>query len=111
MKGKKRVTRAVAGRAGRGRKASGSGKRKRSTRVGKLHGSGDERWLRGLERAEFEERLAEMRARRRRPPKKRISLSLDADVLAFFKEPGPRFYQRRIGEALRAVMEEQKKQK
>jgi len=45
----------------------------------------------------------------KQPSKRRITLYLDADVLAFFKDQGPR-YQRLINEALRVVMEKQKRQ-
>jgi uncharacterized protein (DUF4415 family) len=43
-----------------------------------------------------------------KPRKKRITLWLDADVLAWFKEPG-RGYQARINRALREVMAEERK--
>lgn len=42
------------------------------------------------------------------PAKKRITLFLDADVLAFFKDQGPR-YQRVINDSLRESMDEQKR--
>ncbi len=93
--------------------ASAGGKRERSTRRGEgsgedgdLAGFGGERWVRGLERAERLAQVAELKKLRWKPPKKRISLNLDADVLAFFKEQG-RGYQGRINEALRRVMKEQ----
>jgi len=44
----------------------------------------------------------------RRPRKKRITLFLDADVLAWFKESGPR-YQTRINRALWKVMREERR--
>jgi len=43
----------------------------------------------------------------RRTAKKRITLYLDADVLAWFRAQGPR-YQRRINGALRKVMREER---
>ena len=43
-----------------------------------------------------------------KPLKKRVTLRLDADVLAWFKKRG-RGYQTRINQALAAVMREQKK--
>ena len=43
-----------------------------------------------------------------KPRKKRITLWLDADVLAWFKEPG-RGYQTRINRSLREVMAEERK--
>jgi uncharacterized protein (DUF4415 family) len=43
-----------------------------------------------------------------RPLKKAVTLRLDADVLAWFRTPGPG-YQTRINRALRKVMEEEKK--
>jgi uncharacterized protein (DUF4415 family) len=43
-----------------------------------------------------------------RPIKKAVTLRLDADVLAWFKKPGPR-YQTRINQALRSVMMEERK--
>jgi uncharacterized protein (DUF4415 family) len=46
-------------------------------------------------------------ARWYRPIKTRITLRLDADVLAWFKKQG-RGYQTRINRALRKVMKEQK---
>jgi uncharacterized protein (DUF4415 family) len=46
--------------------------------------------------------------RERREPKKRITLFLDADILAWFKDQGPR-YQRAINQTLREVMEEEAK--
>jgi len=45
----------------------------------------------------------------RRPRKKRITLFLDADVLAWFKESGRR-YQTRINRALWEVMKREKKE-
>ena len=45
----------------------------------------------------------------RRPNKKRITLFLDADVLAWFKESGRR-YQTRINRALWKVMQEEKEE-
>ena len=45
--------------------------------------------------------------RRRRPVKKRVTMYLDADVLAWFKSQGPR-YQREINWMLRKVMTEGK---
>jgi uncharacterized protein (DUF4415 family) len=44
----------------------------------------------------------------RRVPKKRVTLNLDADVLAWFREAG-RGYQWKINRALRKVMEEEQK--
>jgi hypothetical protein len=41
------------------------------------------------------------------PPKKRVTINLDADVLAWFKEKG-RWYQKDINWALRKVMVEEK---
>jgi uncharacterized protein (DUF4415 family) len=43
-----------------------------------------------------------------RPIKKAVTLRLDADVLAWFKKPGPG-YQTRINRALRSVMMEERK--
>ena len=43
-----------------------------------------------------------------RPRKQRVTLRLDADVLAWFKKPGRR-YQTRINRALRKVMKDEKK--
>ena len=43
----------------------------------------------------------------RQLPKKRVTLNLDADVLAWFRELG-RGYQWEINKALRRVMEEEK---
>ncbi len=42
----------------------------------------------------------------KQPGRRRVSLYLDADVLAFFRDQGPR-YQRLINKALRAVMEKE----
>ncbi len=44
-----------------------------------------------------------------RPLKKPVTLRLDADVLAWFKKDGRR-YQTRINQALRKVMERERKQ-
>ena len=44
-----------------------------------------------------------------RPLKKPVTMRLDADVLAWFKQGGPR-YQSRINAALRHVMESELKQ-
>lgn len=43
-----------------------------------------------------------------KPLKKRVTLRLDADVLAWFKKPG-HGYQTRINRALRGVMTEKRK--
>jgi uncharacterized protein (DUF4415 family) len=45
-----------------------------------------------------------------RPLKKPVTLRLDADVIAWFKKPGPR-YQTRINRALRKVMMEEMRKK
>jgi uncharacterized protein (DUF4415 family) len=44
-----------------------------------------------------------------RPIKKAVTLRVDADVLAWFKKPGPG-YQTRINRALRNVMMEERKE-
>jgi uncharacterized protein (DUF4415 family) len=44
-----------------------------------------------------------------RPIKKAVTLRLDADVLAWFKKPGPG-YQTRINRVLRSVMMEERKE-
>ena len=44
----------------------------------------------------------------RRVPKKRVTVNLDADVLAWFKKDGRR-YQTRINQALRKAMEREMK--
>jgi hypothetical protein len=89
MKRKKRVKR-------RGRvtslRASGSVEQGRSTNDG-------DRWR------EWRERQLELK-RWLRLPKKRVTLNLDADVLAWFRELG-RGYQWEINRALRRVMEEE----
>lgn len=72
-------------------RASGRGERKRST-------GGEEAWLRA-----WRERRAELK-RWREIPKKRVTVNLDADVLAWFRELG-RGYQWEINRALRRVME------
>lgn len=88
MKRKKRVRR-------RGKiaslRASGSVERKRST-------GGVEPWLRA-----WRERQAELK-RWQEIPKKRVTVNLDADVLAWFRGMGPG-YQWEINLALRRVME------
>lgn len=43
-----------------------------------------------------------------RPPKKRVTLPLDADLLAWFREQG-KGYQARINAALREFVEERRK--
>ncbi len=90
MKRKKRVRR-------RGRiaslRASGSVEQGRSTRDG-------DRWR------EWRERQLELK-RWLRLPKKRVTLNLDADVLAWFREMG-RGYQWEINKALRRVMTTEK---
>ena len=89
MKRKKRVKR-------RGRvaslRASGSVEQGRSANDG-------DRWR------EWRERQLELK-RWLRLPKKRVTLNLDADVLAWFWEMG-RGYQWEINKALRKVMEEE----
>lgn len=94
-------------------RASADRKRECSTgegeRSGDDRGLGGERWVRGREREEQHARIVELRKLRRKPPKKRISLSLDADVLTFFKEQDARYYQRLINQTLREVMEEEKR--
>ena len=57
-----------------------------------------EPWLRA-----WQERQAELK-RWRKVPKKRVTVNLDADVLAWFREMG-RGYQWEINRALRRVME------
>lgn len=74
-------------------RASGSVERKRST-------DGAEPWLRA-----WQERQAELK-RWLEVPKKRVTVNLDADVLAWFREMG-RGYQWEINRALRRVMEGQ----
>jgi uncharacterized protein (DUF4415 family) len=91
MKRKKRVKR-------RGRiaslRASGSVEQERSTNDG-------DRWR------EWRERQLELK--RWLPwPKKRVTLNLDADVLAWFREMG-RGYQWEINKALRRVMERERR--
>jgi uncharacterized protein (DUF4415 family) len=44
-----------------------------------------------------------------KPIKRAVTLRLDADVLAWFKKPGPG-YQTRINRALRKVMTEERKE-
>ena len=91
----KRMTRVTRGRRVAGLRASEGVERERST-----NGWGGVR--------EWGERLAELR-RWRKLPKKRVTLNLDADVLAWFREMG-RGYQWEINRALRKViMEEEKK--
>ena len=75
-------------------RASEGGERERSAK-------GREGWR------EWGRRLAELR-RWRRLPKKRVTLNLDADVLAWFRERG-RGYQWEINRALRRVVEGEKK--
>jgi uncharacterized protein (DUF4415 family) len=93
MKRKKRVKRH--GRIGRlvaSTEASGSVKQGRSTNDG-------DPWR---ERREGQRELE----RWLRLPKKRVTLNLDADVLAWFREMG-RGYQWEINKRLRRVMEEE----
>ena len=94
MKRKKRVKR-------RGRvaslRASGSVEQGRSTNDG-------DRWR---EWREWRERQLEVK-RWLRLPKKRVTLNLDADVLAWFRGMG-RGYQWEINKALRRVMEEERR--
>ena len=71
--------------------ASGSGET--STNGAETAGTGRNRW------AEF--------GRGRKSPKKRVTLYLDADVLAWCKELGPR-YQSEMNRVLRAVMMKEK---
>ena len=91
MKRKKRVKR-------RGRvtslRASGSVEQGRSTNDG-------DRWR------EWRERQLKVK-RWLRLPKKRVTLNLDADVLAWFRGMG-RGYQWEINKALRRVMEEERR--
>jgi len=91
MKRKQRVKR-------RGRvtslRASGSVEQGRSTNDG-------DRWR------EWRERQLEL-TRWLRLPKKRVTLNLDADVLAWFRGMG-RGYQWEINRALRRVMEEERR--
>ena len=54
----------------------------------------------------WRERQLELK-RWRRLPKKRVTLNLDADVLAWFRDLG-RGYQWEINKALRRVMEKEK---
>ena len=61
------------------------------------------------ERRSYGQRMAELR-RWRRLPKKRVTIDLDADVLAWFRELGPG-YQWEINRALRKVMETEEKAK
>lgn len=70
-------------------KASGDGKPGCSANGAKLSGSGGDP-------------LAASRGWRR-PPKKRVTMYLDADVLAWFREQGPG-YQKEISRVLREVM-------
>jgi len=94
MKRKKRVKR-------RGRvaslRASGSVEQGRSTNDG-------DRWR---EWREWRERQLEVK-RWLRLPKKRVTLNLDADVLAWFREMG-RGYQWEVNRVLRRVMEEERR--
>ena len=94
MKRKKRVKR-------RGRvaslRASGSVEQGRSTNDG-------DRWR---EWREWRERQLEVK-RWLRLPQKRVTLNLDADVLAWFRGMG-RGYQWEINKALRRVMEEERR--
>jgi len=55
----------------------------------------------------WRKRAAELR-RWRQVPKKRVTVNLDADVLAWFREMG-RGYQWEINRALRKVMEEERR--
>lgn len=73
--------------------ASGSGKT--STNGAETAGTGRSRW------AEF--------VRGRKSPKKRVTLYLDADVLAWCKEQGPR-YQKEMNRVLREVMTEERRE-
>jgi uncharacterized protein (DUF4415 family) len=95
MKRKKRVKRH--GRIARlvaSKGASGSVEQGRSTNDG-------DRWR------EWRERQLELK-RWRRLPKKRVTLNLDADVLAWFRGMG-RGYQWGINKALRREMEEERR--
>src|SRR5271155_804461 len=91
MKRKKRVKRR--GRIA-GLRASGSVEQGRSTNDG-------DRWR------EWREQQLELK-RWRRLPKKRVTLNLDADVLAWFRGMG-RGYQWEINKALRRVMESERR--
>jgi uncharacterized protein (DUF4415 family) len=73
---------------------------KKSRKIGRLRASAEESGAEAREGAQ---------ARRfYKPLKKRVTLRLDADVLAWFQKKG-RGYQTRINGALAAVMREQKK--
>ncbi|MGB9232772.1 MAG: BrnA antitoxin family protein [Terriglobales bacterium] len=91
----------VANKSGGG-KASGKIARGRTERrkIVSLKASGQGGWGIG------HDRLAAPRPWRR-PNKKRITLYLDADLLAWFKERAPK-YQKEINRALRSVMREEK---
>lgn len=91
MKRKKRVKRH--GRIA-GLRASGSVEQERSTNDG-------DRWR------EWRDRQLELK-RWRRLPKKRVTLNLDADVLAWFRGMG-RGYQWEVNKALRRVMESERR--
>jgi uncharacterized protein (DUF4415 family) len=86
---------------------------KRSGRIAKLRASMDVERVRSFARATVEEldrwrqEMQEL-ARWRKLPKKRVTLNLDADVLAWFRGPG-RGYQREINRALRRVMEKEER--
>lgn len=98
MKHKKRVT----GRQIGSLRASEDRKRECSTPDGERPRRGEGGPEEGLEGWARLRRLMQKRV------KKRITLYLDADVLAFFKDQGPR-YQRLINWTLREVMEEETK--
>ena len=82
-----------------------SAKSTKTKKMAKGHEIGDlQAFFEGAHTPEEFEALA---ATLRKPPKVLIRLSLDADVLAWFRGGGPG-YQTRINRALRRVMEEQK---
>jgi len=115
MKGKKRVSQSrkpargkIASLRAAGRKMADlgvAGRKVVGRRIASLRASGDQT-------SGDEELQPSVTADSRawgRPRKKRITLFLDADVLAWFKESGPK-YQRSINWALREVMEKEKKE-
>jgi uncharacterized protein (DUF4415 family) len=85
---------------------------KRSGRIANLRASVEVALIRSMARLTLRQRERWRRevkelARWRKVPKKRVTVDLDADVLAWFRGPG-RGYQREINRALRKVMERER---
>lgn len=84
---------------------------KRGARVASLRASADVEQQRSMDEREqwkaWRKQDVELR-RWRRVPKKRVTMNLDADVLAWFRQMG-RGYQREINRALRKMMDEETK--